>query len=81
MGIASLGVEKSNANSCGGTPEGRYKLRRLDVDVRIILKLIIKKYNGRVWTGLIRLRVGMMAGSCGHGKLPAGSIKCRKFLD
>jgi hypothetical protein len=32
------------------------------VDGRIILKLIFKKWNGRVWTGLIWLRIGTSDG-------------------
>jgi hypothetical protein len=31
---------------------------RLGKDVRIMLKLILKKWVGRVWTALIRLRTG-----------------------
>jgi hypothetical protein len=30
----------------------------LDVDGRIILKLIFRKWNGEEWTGLMWLRIG-----------------------
>jgi hypothetical protein len=35
-----------------------------DLGVRIILKLIIKKWDEKVWTGLIWLRIGTGMGSC-----------------
>jgi hypothetical protein len=31
--------------------KGRDHLEYLDIDVRIALKWILKKYDGRVWTG------------------------------
>lgn len=33
-----------------------------DTDGRIILKLILKKYDGKPWTGLIGLRTGTSVG-------------------
>lgn len=44
-----------------GKPERR-SLRKLNLDRRSILKLISKKYNVRVWTGFIRLRLGTNGG-------------------
>ena len=42
-----------------GKPEGqRDHLECLCVHGRIILKLILKKWYGHVWTGLIWLRIG-----------------------
>jgi hypothetical protein len=34
----------------------------LDVDGKIILKLILKKWEGEAWTGLIWLRIGTGGG-------------------
>jgi hypothetical protein len=35
-------------------------LEDVDVDERIILKLISKKRDGGAWTGLIWLRIGLL---------------------
>jgi hypothetical protein len=37
-------------------------LENIDVDVMIILKLFLKRYNGVLWTGLIWLEIGTSAG-------------------
>jgi hypothetical protein len=39
-------------------PEERYYFKYIGVDGRIILKLILRRQDERVWTGLIRLRIG-----------------------
>jgi hypothetical protein len=44
------------------TPEGKRRVVNLDVDGRIILKWIFKKWNGGAWTGLIWLRIGTGGG-------------------
>jgi hypothetical protein len=36
--------------------------------------------NGMVWTGLIWLRAGPVAGSCEQGNEPSGFIKCWDIL-
>jgi hypothetical protein len=33
-------------------------LEGLGIDGRTVLELLLKKYNGRAWTGLIWLRTG-----------------------
>jgi hypothetical protein len=53
----------------------RENLEEQCVDVRLMLKSILKKYDGRAWIGLIRLRVGQVAGSCERGGEALGSIK------
>jgi hypothetical protein len=40
-----------------GNPEEKDNLEGTGVDERIILKWILKKYDGRVWTGFIWLRI------------------------
>jgi hypothetical protein len=47
---------------CGDLRE-RNNLKDLDLDKRVILKLIFKNSDG-VWTGLIWLRIGR--GKCGN---------------
>jgi hypothetical protein len=44
--------------------------------VRVALKKILKKMDGKAWTGFIWFRMGTSSVSCEHG---SGSIKCRKF--
>jgi hypothetical protein len=39
-------------------PKGRYHLGDLRIDGRILLKLIFKKRDVRVWTGFVWLRTG-----------------------
>jgi hypothetical protein len=46
---------------CWRELKGRNHLEDLLIDERIILKWVIKKSDGRIWTGLIWLR----RGSCG----------------
>jgi hypothetical protein len=38
--------------------KGKDNSEDLDVDGKIILEWILGKYGGRVWTGIIRLRIG-----------------------
>jgi hypothetical protein len=40
-----------------GKPEGKRLLEDQEVCGRIILKWIVEKYNGVVWTGLTWLRI------------------------
>jgi hypothetical protein len=47
---------------CWGDPREREHLEDLDVDERIILKWIFKKWDRRSWTGLIWLRIGTGGG-------------------
>jgi hypothetical protein len=52
-----------------------------DVDGRIILRLIFRKWDVGVWTGSNWLRMGSGGGICEYGNELSGSIKCREFLD
>jgi len=51
-----------------------------DFKSRIILKLILMKYNERAWAGFICVGTGASRGSCDHRNEPLDSIQCRKFL-
>jgi len=50
--------EEKCVQGFGERPEGKRPLGRLGVDVRIILKLIFQRLNGKTWNGLIWLRIG-----------------------
>jgi len=52
-----------------------------DVDGRIILRWIFRKWEGVVGTGWSWLRIGEVAGTCEYGNELSGSIKCGEFLD
>jgi hypothetical protein len=41
-----------------GKPEGKRPLGRLGLDMSIILKCNLKKWNGRIWIRLIWFRLG-----------------------
>ena len=47
-----------------------------DVDLggRIILQRIFNEKNGEVWTGLIRLNITQVAGTCECSNEPSGSV-------
>jgi hypothetical protein len=51
-------------------------LEDVGLDRRIILKWMFKKWDGKAWTGLNRLRIGTVSGSCECGNEHLGSIKC-----
>jgi hypothetical protein len=50
----------------------------LEGNGRIMLKLILQKYDGSALTALVWLRVG--TGCCEDGNEPSGSIKFRDFF-
>ena len=47
-----------------------------DIDGRIILRWIFRKWEGVVGTGWSWLRYGQVAGACEYGNELLGSIKC-----
>jgi hypothetical protein len=59
-----------------GNPEGKRPLEDLDVGGRIILKWILERQDGMVWTGMTWPRIGASGGFCEDGNEPSGSIKC-----
>jgi len=52
-----------------------------DLDGRIVLRWIFRKWNVQLWTGLIWFRMGQVAGTCKRGNELSGSIKCGEFHD
>jgi hypothetical protein len=38
--------------------KGRNHLEDLDIDGKLLLELILEKWDGKVWTGCIWLRIG-----------------------
>jgi hypothetical protein len=60
--------------------EGDY-LEDLGVDWRIILKFIIMKWDEKVWTGLIWLRIGTGTGFCECINGTSGSTECGEFFE
>jgi hypothetical protein len=58
--------------------KGRDHLEDLCVDERIILLWILKKWNERLDSGFIWLR---MVGSCEHGNKPSGSTNGGTFTE
>jgi hypothetical protein len=59
----------------------RVHLEELGLDLKIILKWIYKKLDGKAWAGLIWIGNGQVAGDCECRNEPSGSIKCGKILD
>jgi hypothetical protein len=53
-----VGDEIFVQNFCLGSLKGRDHSENLGIDGRIILKQILSKYGGRVWTGFSWLRIG-----------------------
>jgi hypothetical protein len=52
-----------------------------DVDGKIILRWVFRKWDVGTWTGLIWLKIGTGGGTCECGEKPSGPIKCGEFLD
>jgi hypothetical protein len=53
----------------------------LDIDGRIVLLLILKKYDMRKWARLIWLRIRSGGIPCEHGSDTSGSTEIREFLE
>jgi hypothetical protein len=52
-----------------------------DVDGRIILRWIFRKFEGSWGLNGVGSGEGQVAGTCEYGKEPSGSIKCGEFFD
>jgi hypothetical protein len=53
------GTKKNAYRILVGKPEGKRSLGRQDVGGWTILKWILERYDGMVWTGSIWLRIGI----------------------
>jgi hypothetical protein len=47
----------------------------IGIDGRLILKWILRELDGRVWTGFIWLRMGLVMCSCEHSNEPSVTVK------
>jgi hypothetical protein len=63
-----------------GKPKRKNHLEDLGVDVKIILKCILKEQDVWVWTGFSWFKIRSVTGSCEHFNEPLTSIKGRVFL-
>jgi hypothetical protein len=64
-----------------GSPEEWKHLEDRGVDGSMILKWVLKNWDGVVdWIGLAQ-KWGWVAGCCECGSDPSGSVKCGEFLD
>jgi len=62
-------------------PKGRRPIERTRHSRRIILKLILQKWDGEAWTGFLCLRIETVVGTCECDNEPSGSIKCGEFVE
>jgi hypothetical protein len=70
--------------SVAGTGEKKNASKLLedqDVGGWIILRWILEREDGVVWTEFVCLELGPMEGSREHGNEPNGSIKCWDVLE
>jgi hypothetical protein len=56
------GTEQVHNGYWWGVLRKREHVKILDVDERIIFKLLLKKWDGEAWTGWIWLRTGTVGG-------------------
>jgi hypothetical protein len=74
------GTEEGHTGSRWGTMKGRDHSENLGGEERTILKSTLQKYDGRTWTGLLRLRVKKSGGFCEDGNEPSGCTNARNVL-
>jgi hypothetical protein len=63
-----------------GSLRGRYHLKVLCTDGRIILEWNLQQKDGRMRIGSIHIKTGTSMSTCKHGTVPLGSITGREFL-
>jgi hypothetical protein len=54
---ARIGEMGNSYNTLVGNLKGKDQMKVLGADLRIIIKWILEKQGGRLWTGLIWLRI------------------------
>jgi len=76
------GMEEKYVQSFGGkTLKEIDHLEDMCRDGKIILKCVLKKKEGRVWTLFTCSRYGAVVGPCRHSNELLGSVNCRKYFD
>ena len=60
--MARMGENRSVCKFLVGKPEEKNHLEDLRVDVRAILRLILRKWHGKLWTKFVCLRTGTTGG-------------------
>jgi hypothetical protein len=60
----------------GGKVRRKETIRKAETGVGVILRSILSRYDGVVWTVFIWARIGTREGSCERGNEPLGLIKC-----
>jgi hypothetical protein len=79
--VASMEERKGVYRVLVRKPEGIDHLGDPDIDGRIILRWIFRKWDVGVWTGSSWLGLGTVGVHCEYGNEPSGAIKCGEFLD
>jgi hypothetical protein len=78
--VARMGVREAYTGFWWGNLRERDHFGDPDVDGRIILKWIFRKWDVGVWTGSSCLRVGTDGGHCGFHKMLGNSSPAEKLL-
>jgi len=78
--VARMEDRRSSYRGLVGRLEEWIHLEDRGVDGSIILKWVVKNWDGVDWIGLAQER-GRVAGCCERGNEPSGSVKCGEFLD
>jgi hypothetical protein len=79
--VAHKGKGEVYKGVCRGIQRERYHLVKPDVDGKIKLRWIFRKWDGGPWTGLIWLRIGQLMSICKYSNKPSSCMKCGEFLD
>jgi len=79
--VAHMGERRGIYRVLVGKPEGKRPLGRTEVDGRIILKWVFRKWDAGLGPNQAGSGQGQVMGTCECGNEPLGSIKCEDFLD
>jgi hypothetical protein len=77
--LACVGERRGLYGFWWGNLMERDHLEDPDVDGRIIVRWIFRKWDMGAWTGSIWFRIGTGGGECSNETW--GSLKCEEFLD